>query len=204
VDQSRGLERLTGTFLSHLLRSQSSQFFVDQRQKLFSGLRIALLDCGEDLRDVSHIGPEGASKRFLSIAASDLPNPPTRPLPTLTSVGALRDLVRNVRLMHGLRSQFRGHPSMASDFHKTFEFSARESCVKKRVRIRDEPGRGSHLTVVWRDFRKRGEIPGIVTATNRETRVIGRMARKDLLASDSARKFACEGHPLFSVTAQMR
>jgi hypothetical protein len=25
-----------------------------------------------------------------------------------------------------------------------------------------------------------------------------------LLASDSARKFACEGHPLFSVTAQMR
>ena len=67
--------RIHGCLLGQLLRSQSPQFFVDQRQELFGCLRIALLDCGKDSRDVAHTGPEGAFKRSLSIAAYDLPNP---------------------------------------------------------------------------------------------------------------------------------
>jgi len=67
--------RIHGRFLGQLLRSRSPQFFGDQRQELFGCLRIALLDCEKDWRDVAHTGPEGVFKRSLSIAAYDLPNP---------------------------------------------------------------------------------------------------------------------------------
>jgi hypothetical protein len=53
-----------------------------------------------------------------------------------------------VRLMRCPSSQSRGHRSVESDSHKTIEFSARKACVKKRMRIRDEPSGGSHQTVV--------------------------------------------------------
>jgi hypothetical protein len=52
------------------------------------------------------------------------------------------------------------HFGGASDSHKTFEFSARKSGVKKRARIRDEPGRGSHLTVDFWRSQKTLEITG--------------------------------------------
>jgi hypothetical protein len=67
--------KIHGRFLGQLLRSRSPQFFGDQRQELFGCLKIALLDCEKDSRDVAHTGPEGAFKRSLSIAAYDLPNP---------------------------------------------------------------------------------------------------------------------------------
>jgi hypothetical protein len=40
---------------------------------------------------------------------------------------------KNVRLMRCPSTQFRGHHSVESDSRKTFEFSARKSCVKKRM-----------------------------------------------------------------------
>jgi hypothetical protein len=62
MHQPRRLQRLAGLLLVHLLCSQSPEFFVDQRQKLFGRLRIALLNCGQDSRDVAHTGSEGASE----------------------------------------------------------------------------------------------------------------------------------------------
>jgi hypothetical protein len=61
---------------------------------------------------------------------------------------------RRVPLMRCRSSRFGGHRSGESDFHKTFELSARKWCVTKRTRIRDEPGRGSHLTVDFRFVRE--------------------------------------------------
>jgi hypothetical protein len=58
---------------------------------------------------------------------------------------------KNVPLMRCLGSRFSGHRSVERDSHKTFEFSARKSCFKKRMRIRDEPTGGSHQTVVFRE-----------------------------------------------------
>ena len=40
-----------------------------------------------------------------------------------------------VPLMRCLWSHFGGHRSGESDSHKTFEFSARKSCVEKRMRL---------------------------------------------------------------------
>jgi hypothetical protein len=57
--------------------------------------------------------------------------------------------------------QLRGHRSVESDSHKTFEFSARKSCVKKRMRIRDEPSGGSHQTGGLMAIPKTAEFPGI-------------------------------------------
>jgi hypothetical protein len=54
---------------------------------------------------------------------------------------------KNVRLLRCLSTQLRGHRSGESDSQKTFEFSARKSCVKKRMRIRDEARGGSRQTV---------------------------------------------------------
>ena len=43
-----------GTFLCHLLRGESAQFVVNQRQQLISSPGIALLDPLQDLRKVAH------------------------------------------------------------------------------------------------------------------------------------------------------
>jgi hypothetical protein len=61
--------------------------------------------------------------------------------------------------------QFRGRRSAESDSHKTSEFPARKSCVKKRMRIRDEPSGGSNQTVVWRHSRKTIELPILVVGS---------------------------------------
>jgi hypothetical protein len=62
--------------------------------------------------------------------------------------------------MRCLSSQFGGHYSVEIDSHKTFEFSARKSCVTKRMGIRDEPSDGSHQTVVFRDSNETVRLMG--------------------------------------------
>jgi hypothetical protein len=54
VHQRRGLERLAGCFTGKLLRGQTAQFGVDQREQLLCGPRIALLDGREDSGNVIH------------------------------------------------------------------------------------------------------------------------------------------------------
>ena len=57
VYQGRGLERLARRLVCQFLRGQSAQFVVDQRQELFSGLRIALFNCRQNLRDLAQDAP---------------------------------------------------------------------------------------------------------------------------------------------------
>jgi hypothetical protein len=54
MDQGRGGERLARPVTSHLQSRQPAQLVVDQRQQLLRGGGIALLDGGQDLRDVRH------------------------------------------------------------------------------------------------------------------------------------------------------
>ena len=54
VDQGGGLERLARLLLGQPLRRQLAQLVVDQRQELLGGVRVALLDGGQDARDVAH------------------------------------------------------------------------------------------------------------------------------------------------------
>jgi hypothetical protein len=54
LDQGGGLERLAGLLLGQLRRCQLAQLVIDQRQELLGGLGIALLDGGQDTRDVGH------------------------------------------------------------------------------------------------------------------------------------------------------
>jgi hypothetical protein len=56
VDQGGGLERLARLLLRHPLGRQLTQLVVDQRQELFGGRRVALLDGGQDARDFAHGG----------------------------------------------------------------------------------------------------------------------------------------------------
>jgi len=53
-----------------------------------------------------------------------------------------------LQLLRCLSGHFGGHRSGDVDSHKTFEFSTRKSCVKKRMRIRDEPSDGSQQRVL--------------------------------------------------------
>jgi hypothetical protein len=54
VNQSGGLQSLAGLLLGHPLGRQLAQLLVDKRQQLTGRLRIALLDGGQDARDVVH------------------------------------------------------------------------------------------------------------------------------------------------------
>jgi hypothetical protein len=54
VNQRRRLKRLPRPFLSHLLRGQLPQLIINQRQKLFCGVRVAGFDLRQDLCDVGH------------------------------------------------------------------------------------------------------------------------------------------------------
>ena len=54
VDQGRGLERLAGLLLRQLPGGQLAQLVVDQRQQLLGRAGLALLDGGQDPRDVVH------------------------------------------------------------------------------------------------------------------------------------------------------
>ena len=52
--QRRGLKRLPRLFVDQLLRGELAELFVNKRQKLFSGARVALLHGGQDSSDVGH------------------------------------------------------------------------------------------------------------------------------------------------------
>jgi hypothetical protein len=60
---------------------------------------------------------------------------------------ATADSSISVPLMRCLARHDDGHRSVERDSQKTFEFSARTSCVEKQMRIRDEPSGNCHLTV---------------------------------------------------------
>jgi hypothetical protein len=54
VDKGGRLERLAGLLLGQLLRRQPAQLVVDQRQQLLGGVRVALVDGGQDAGDFVH------------------------------------------------------------------------------------------------------------------------------------------------------
>ena len=54
VDQRGGLEGVSGRFVGHLVRGQSAEFFVDEREQFLSGLGFALLHAVEYARDIAH------------------------------------------------------------------------------------------------------------------------------------------------------
>src|SRR6058998_516182 len=54
VNERGGLQRVARRFIGHLVRSQATQFIIDQRQQLIGGGGIALLRRFKDARDVTH------------------------------------------------------------------------------------------------------------------------------------------------------
>ena len=54
VHQRRRLQRLTGLLLGQLLRCQLAQLVINEWQELFRGVRVALLDGGQDVSDIIH------------------------------------------------------------------------------------------------------------------------------------------------------
>jgi len=54
VDESSGLERLSGGFVSHLARGEPAQFLIDQRQKLIGGFGIAGFNGAKKLGRFTH------------------------------------------------------------------------------------------------------------------------------------------------------
>ena len=56
MDHGSRLERLTRLFLCQPVRRELAQLVVNQRQELFSGGRIALLDGGQNAENVAHAG----------------------------------------------------------------------------------------------------------------------------------------------------
>lgn len=54
MDERGGLERVARGFGRHLVRSHTAQFVVDHRQQFVSGLAVALVDDGEDVRHAAH------------------------------------------------------------------------------------------------------------------------------------------------------
>ena len=73
VDQRRGLERLAGLLLGHLCGGQLAQLVVDQRQELLGGVRVALLDGGQDARHLAHrtgLGACGMSTSLSGVTAA--------------------------------------------------------------------------------------------------------------------------------------
>ena len=54
VDQGGGLERLPRRFPGKLLCGQFAQFVVDQGQELAGGVRVALIDGGQDSGNLAH------------------------------------------------------------------------------------------------------------------------------------------------------
>ena len=54
MHQGRGLERLPRFLMGQLGRRQLAEFFVNQRQELLGGGRIARFNLRQDLGDVGH------------------------------------------------------------------------------------------------------------------------------------------------------
>ena len=62
MDQGRGLQRLARLLLGQPLGRELAQLVVDQRQELLRGVRVALLDGGQDAGDVTHDRPVYSSR----------------------------------------------------------------------------------------------------------------------------------------------
>ena len=56
MDQCGGLEGMAGLLLGQPLGRQFAQLVVDQRQELFRGAGVALLDGAQDAGDFAHVG----------------------------------------------------------------------------------------------------------------------------------------------------
>lgn len=52
--QGRRLQCISGRFISHFRRRELAQLLINQRQELFSGLGVALLNRLDHPRDVAH------------------------------------------------------------------------------------------------------------------------------------------------------
>ena len=63
MNERRGLERLAGRLLGQFLRCEPAQLAIHQGQKLLGGVRIALLDGGEDYGDLGHVTECRARRR---------------------------------------------------------------------------------------------------------------------------------------------
>jgi len=68
MHQRCGLKRLTGRFIRHPVRRQFAQLLIHQREQFVGGVRIAVLDGGEDLSDVAHGGRDSS---FFLLAPED-------------------------------------------------------------------------------------------------------------------------------------
>ena len=53
VHEGGGLQRVAGRFTGHLLGSELSEFLINQRKQLVSGLGIALVNRFEDMRGLA-------------------------------------------------------------------------------------------------------------------------------------------------------
>jgi hypothetical protein len=66
VDKGCCFQRLARFSLRQFLRRQLAECFVDQRQELIRSVRIALVDSGEDARNVVH-GSENNCRAHVQI-----------------------------------------------------------------------------------------------------------------------------------------
>jgi hypothetical protein len=56
VDQGRGLKGLARRLLGQLLGGQAAQLVVNERQELCGGVRVALLNGAQNVRDIAYEG----------------------------------------------------------------------------------------------------------------------------------------------------
>lgn len=54
VNERGGLQSLSGIFARHLLRGQLAQFFINQREQLIRGVRVALVNALENDGEFAH------------------------------------------------------------------------------------------------------------------------------------------------------
>jgi hypothetical protein len=54
VNQSRGLERVTGSLIGHLVRCQFAQFLINQRQQFTRSVGVAAVNRADQSSDFTH------------------------------------------------------------------------------------------------------------------------------------------------------
>jgi len=55
MDEGGGLERMAGSFVSHLMRRQTAEFFVNEREKFGGGLWITLFHPFQNMRELAQV-----------------------------------------------------------------------------------------------------------------------------------------------------
>src|SRR5262249_38902156 len=76
VDQGGGLERLPRLLLGQLLRGELAQFVVDEGQELRGGVRVALLNGGQNAGDIGHDSEHTARAKICNARAAEDPRAP--------------------------------------------------------------------------------------------------------------------------------